>query len=194
MPEKRQPFTLEVAQRVDALNNMAALVETDLRALFSYYGEDLDSPEGPKPDDFFGMICSFSSSLQVRVVYSSRGVMIQFTGQKAALEIHDRQKKVPALAQGKMSSLTQSSSEEVRGPTMLYSFAFPRIIDTQIVKAPHDSSHDLAIPSTEHSASIGRGNLEEAMRSLREGRKRCRPPRSITGANKIFLDGRPELS
>lgn len=147
-----QPFTLEVAQRVDALNNMAVLVETDLRALFSYYGEDLNSPEGPKPDDFFGMICSFSSSLQ-----------------KAALEIHDRQKKVPALAQGKVS---QSSSEEAR----------------------HDPSHDLPIPSTEHSASIGRGNLEEAMRSLREGRKRCRPPRSITGANKIFLDGRPELS
>lgn len=147
-----QPFTLEVAQRVDALNNMAALVETDLRALFSYYGEDLNSTEGPKPDDFFGMICSFSSSLQ-----------------KAALEIHDRQKKVPALAQGKVS---QSSSEEAR----------------------HDPSHDLPIPSTEHSASIGRGNLEEAMRSLREGRKRCRPPRSITGANKIFLDGRPELS
>ncbi|KAG1853530.1 hypothetical protein C8R48DRAFT_777040 [Suillus tomentosus] len=137
---------------------MAALVETDLRALFSYYGEDLDSPEGPKPDDFFGMICSFSSSLQ-----------------KATLEIHDRQKKVPALAHGKMLSLPPSSSEE-------------------IVKAQHDPSHDLPIPSTEHSASIGRGNLEEAMRSLREGRKRCRPPRSITGANKIFLDGRPDLS
>ncbi|KAG2060375.1 hypothetical protein BDR06DRAFT_948526 [Suillus hirtellus] len=151
-----QPFTLEVAQRV----------ETDLRALLSYYGENLNSPEGPKPDDFFGMIHHH---------YKYASFTVQFTGQKAALEIHDRQKKVPALAQGKMSSLTQSSSEE-------------------IVKAPHDPSHDLPIPSTEHSASIGRGDLEEAMRSLREGRKRCRPPHSITGANKIFLDGRPELS
>jgi len=55
-----------VAKGVDALKNMTAAVETDLRALFSYYGEDFDSHEGPKPDDFFGMICSFSSSLQVR--------------------------------------------------------------------------------------------------------------------------------
>ncbi|KAG1877511.1 hypothetical protein F4604DRAFT_624086 [Suillus subluteus] len=151
-----QPFTLEVAQSVDALNKMAALVEIDLRALFSYYGEDLDSPEGPKPDDFFGMICSFSSSLQVCI---------------------DTQKKAPHLAQGKMSSSPQSNSEET-------------------VKVQHDS-HDLLIPSAgirERSASIGRGNFDEAIRSLREGRKRCRAPRSIARANKIFLDGRPDPS
>ncbi|KAG1768073.1 hypothetical protein EV702DRAFT_1144899 [Suillus placidus] len=153
-----QPFTLEVAQSVDALNKMAALVEIDLRALFSYYGEDLDSPEGPKPDEFFGMICSFSSSLQ-----------------KAALEIHDAQKKAPHLAQGKMSSSPRSNSEET-------------------VKAQHDPSHDLLIPSGgihERPASIGRGDLDEAIRTLREGRKisRARPR-----ASKIFLDGRPDLS
>ncbi|KAG2049942.1 hypothetical protein BDR06DRAFT_960810 [Suillus hirtellus] len=87
-----------------------------------------------------------------------------------------------------MLSLPPSSSEEVRGPK-LYSFAFPWTIATQIVKAQHDPSHDLPIPSMEYLASIGRSNLEEAMRSLREGHKRCRPPRSITGVNKIFLDG-----
>jgi hypothetical protein len=153
-----QPFTLEVAQSVDALNKMAGLVETDLRALFSYYGEDLDSPEGPKPDEFFGMICSFSSSLQ-----------------KAALEIHDTQKKAP---QGKMPSLLPSKPEET-------------------VQAQHDPSHDSPIPSAgiyERSASISRGNLDEAIRSLREGRKRCRTPRSIARASKIFLDGRPDPS
>lgn len=154
-----QPFTLEVAQSVDALNKMAALIEIDLRALFSYYGEDLDSPEGPKPDDFFGMICSFSSSLQ-----------------KTALEIHDTQRKAPRLARGKMASSLRSNSKET-------------------VKAQHDPSHDLLIPSAgihERSASIGRGNLDEAIRSLREGRKRCRAPRSIARASKIFLDGRPD--
>ncbi|KAG2135719.1 uncharacterized protein EDB93DRAFT_821509 [Suillus bovinus] len=154
-----QPFTLEVAQRVDALNKMAALVEVDLRALFSYYGEDLDSPEGPKPDDFFGMICSFSSSLQ-----------------KAGLEIHDAQKKAPRLTQGKMSSSLPSNSEET-------------------VKTQHDPSHDLLMPSagTHEPSSISRGNLDEAIRSLREGRKRSRA-RSIAKASKIFLDGRPDIS
>lgn len=45
---------------------MMASVENDLRSLFSYYGESFDSPDSPKPEDFFGIICSFSSSLQVR--------------------------------------------------------------------------------------------------------------------------------
>lgn len=156
-----QPFTLEVARSVDALNKMAALVEIDLRSLFSYYGENLDSPEGPKPDEFFGMICSFSSALQ-----------------KAALEVHDAQRKAPHLAQRKMLSSPQSSSEET-------------------INAQHDPSHDLIISSSgiqERSTSIGRGNLEEAIRTLREGRKRCRAPRSIAKASKIFLDGRPDPS
>ncbi|KAG2129008.1 hypothetical protein DEU56DRAFT_818346 [Suillus clintonianus] len=170
MPEKRQPFSLEVAQSVDALDKMAVLVGTDLRALFSYYGEDLDSPEGPKPDDFFGMICSFSSSLQ-----------------KAALEIHDKaQKKAPDLAQGKMTSTTRTNSEEVRGPTSSSS-AFPRFIATQTVKAQSDHSHNLTVGTHERSASIGRGDLDEAIRTLREGRRKSR---ATPKASKIFLDGR----
>lgn len=175
---------------------MAALVEIDLRALFSYYGEDLDSPEGPKPDDFFGMICSFSSSLQVRISYSFWEISLHFIGQKAALEIHDAQKKAPNLAKGKTSSSPRSDPEEVRGPT-LYSFAFAQFIATQTVKAQHDPSHDLLMPPAgthERSASIGRGDLDETIRTLREGRKRSRAPRSIPKANKIFLDGRPDLS
>ncbi|OJA17689.1 hypothetical protein AZE42_11865 [Rhizopogon vesiculosus] len=157
-----QPFAFTVAKSVDALKNMASVVETDLRALFSYYGENLDSPEGPKPDDFFGMVCSFSSSLQ-----------------KAALETHDANKKAPGFSQRKISSSSRISPEET-------------------VKEQHDPSHNLLAPPDgmhERSTSIGRGDLDEAIRTLREGRtRRSRAPRSITRASKIFLDGRPDLS
>ncbi|KIK96072.1 hypothetical protein PAXRUDRAFT_32637 [Paxillus rubicundulus Ve08.2h10] len=59
-----QPFLAQTSGSVEALKEMTASVESDLRSLFTYYGESFDSPEGPKPEDFFGLICSFSSSLQ----------------------------------------------------------------------------------------------------------------------------------
>lgn len=60
-----QPFALQVGQAVDAMKNMANALDKDLKALLAYFGENPDSPEAPKPEEFFAMICSFSSSLQV---------------------------------------------------------------------------------------------------------------------------------
>ena len=60
-----QPFLGEVSERVDVLKRLSTTVENDLRSLYAYFGESFDSPESPKPEDFFGMICSFSISLQV---------------------------------------------------------------------------------------------------------------------------------
>lgn len=57
---------------MEALKNMASALESEIRSLFMYYGEATDSTEGPKPEDFFGMVLSFSSSLQVRVPQSKR--------------------------------------------------------------------------------------------------------------------------
>lgn len=58
---------MEVESSVDALKNMSSALENELRSLLSYYGENPDSPDAPKPEDFFGLIASFSSSLQVRI-------------------------------------------------------------------------------------------------------------------------------
>lgn len=44
---------------------MAASLDGELKALLAYYGEAPDSPDTPKPEDFFGLISSFSSSLRV---------------------------------------------------------------------------------------------------------------------------------
>ena len=60
-----QPFLSQVSERVDALKQLGQTVENDLRSLYAYFGEAFDTSESPKPEDFFGMICSFSLSLQV---------------------------------------------------------------------------------------------------------------------------------
>ncbi len=45
---------------------MTASVEAELKNLLAYFGEKTDTPEATKPEDFFALILSFSSSLQVR--------------------------------------------------------------------------------------------------------------------------------
>lgn len=57
---------------IDAMSKMGHALEGDLKALLAYYGEDPTSPEAPKPEDFFGLVLSFSSSLQVRISSLSR--------------------------------------------------------------------------------------------------------------------------
>lgn len=47
------------------LRSDASRLERDLKELLVYYGEKPDSSEGLKPEDFFGLVMSFSSSLQV---------------------------------------------------------------------------------------------------------------------------------
>lgn len=44
---------------------MSNSLEAELKSMLAFFGENPDSPEAPKPEDFFGMILTFSSSLQV---------------------------------------------------------------------------------------------------------------------------------
>jgi len=46
---------------------MASALESELRSVFLYYGESTETAEGMKLEDFFGMILSFSTSLQVSI-------------------------------------------------------------------------------------------------------------------------------
>jgi len=67
----RKDFVVQVAPSVDALKKMCNSVEGELQSLLAYFGEQPDSPDTPKPEDFFGLIVSFSSSLQVRECHFS---------------------------------------------------------------------------------------------------------------------------
>ena len=60
-----QPFLQDARRNVNALNNMATALESELRSLFVYYGESTETAEGMKAEDFFRMILSFATSLQV---------------------------------------------------------------------------------------------------------------------------------
>lgn len=60
-----KPFIFQETPTVDALKNMGGALSKELRSLLVYYGENPDSPDAPKPEDFFNLIASFSSSLQV---------------------------------------------------------------------------------------------------------------------------------
>ena len=60
-----KPFILEKTSTIDALKNMGGALSKELHSLLIYYGENPDSPEAPKPEDFFNLVVSFSSSLQV---------------------------------------------------------------------------------------------------------------------------------
>src|SRR5882762_6686909 len=46
---------------------MGTSLESELRSLLVYYGERPESSEAHKPEDFFSLILSFSSALQVYI-------------------------------------------------------------------------------------------------------------------------------
>ena len=54
-----QPFVRDVDNSITALRNMGQSLDTELKSLLIYYGENPDSPEAPKPEDFFNLIVPF---------------------------------------------------------------------------------------------------------------------------------------
>ena len=116
-----------------------------------------------KPEDFFGLILSFSSSLQ-----------------KAALEVHDAMPKVelssPKIAIEEPASPT--AEEGVRSHSA--SAPCKKLIAPQTIKGK-DGDTLRPPPSSQSRAtgrSIGRGDLDQAIRSMRSGRRRERNPAS----------------
>ncbi|PPQ84655.1 hypothetical protein CVT24_006861 [Panaeolus cyanescens] len=174
-------FISETTPSVEALKNMGDTVDKELKSLLLYYGEKQDGPEAPKPEDFFGLIASFSSSLQ-----------------KCALEVHDAEAKLgstPSTPASRpvISPAIQSSSLPV--PSVLVQQApeqegpvEPTIKGSQDATTP-TGARTPTQGSTGYAAgnrSLGRGDLDEAIRSMRTAKRRQRVPRP---ASKIFLDG-----
>ncbi|EEB96444.1 hypothetical protein MPER_04424 [Moniliophthora perniciosa FA553] len=89
---------------------MSSEVEGKLRKLLIYYGENPDSPDAPKPEEFFGLILSFSASLQVSVgdLHPS-DTLIDALPQKVSLEVHDAQAKLEAP---KVMPVEEETSED----------------------------------------------------------------------------------
>lgn len=60
-----KPFVIQKTLAVEALRKMGKAVGVELQSSLIYYGERPESPEAPKPEDFFSLVISFSTSLQV---------------------------------------------------------------------------------------------------------------------------------
>ncbi|KAJ7490264.1 hypothetical protein B0H11DRAFT_2009814 [Mycena galericulata] len=93
--------------------------------------------------------------------------------QKCALDVHDAQMKLNPPAR----KLTITESQEDKEST---------------VKVGQDPSPQLLAPpqAASQGRSVGRGDLDQAIRSMREGKRRARPTRPLS---KIFIDGgRPQ--
>ena len=152
---------------------MSSSLDNELRALLAFYGENPDSPEAPKPEDFFGLILSFSSSLQ-----------------KAALEVHDSMPK-PEPPSPKIN-VQESTSPS--GELVSFSMSLSRSTEAdamQTIKGIDAAvQNDTLRPSYSRATgrSVGRGELDQAIRSMRSGKRRERLPPSRP-LSKIFVDG-----
>ncbi|EJD01599.1 FH2-domain-containing protein [Fomitiporia mediterranea MF3/22] len=177
-----EPFVVQVTSSIQALENMNRAVESDLKSLMAYYGEMADSPEGPKPEDFFSLIVSFSSALR-----------------KAALEVHDAQTKAQqsaasAITNGKKTAVPPSTNSD---QSTIQAKKPPPSTPSATSAAPPTSGGGFLvpppppIPAESHAAdsrhrSVGRGELDATIKSMRKGVRRERNARPLS---KMFLDG-----
>ncbi|CAK5262775.1 unnamed protein product [Mycena citricolor] len=145
-----QPFAGQVEPSVVALKNMSQSLDTELRSLLAYYGE---TPETTSPEDFFGLIVSFSTLLQ-----------------KCALEMVDKADfKTPAV----VTTAPEEPASEAGSSTIK---AAPAAAGNSLVPPP---SHT---PNSQ-GRSVGRGDLDQAIRSMRDGKRRTVGARRITSGS-----------
>lgn len=108
------------------MSKLGSALEEDLKDLLVYYGESPDSPDSPKPEDFFALVLSFSSSLQVRhwlPLHLTFGEVDYDGTQKAALEVHDIEEKVQV---NKLPIITAVGVEEpITEPVCILLYHWP---------------------------------------------------------------------
>lgn len=166
---------------------MASALEVELRSLFLYYGESTDTAEGIKAEDFFGMILSFSTSLQVRA--NQKGVLdlILTPRKKSALEVYKTQER-----------------QEVAAPKMIVSEAPAQVVEEGEIKpvqppttnglAPPPRGDGTATPTARSYGRAGgntiqRGEFDQAIRGMLDGTQRRRRENNHRPLSRIFVDG-----
>ncbi|KAI9467190.1 hypothetical protein BJY52DRAFT_1236932 [Lactarius psammicola] len=142
-----EPFILRERVTIDAVSKLGSALEADLKNLLVYYGETPDSPDSPKPEDFFALILSFSSSLQ-----------------KAALEVHDTEEKV----QVPKALIVIPLETEQPKPELTHKVSH----DVHMLAPPSSQSRTTGTMKT-----IEHGALDLTIRSMRDGKRRARPER-----------------
>jgi len=165
---------------------MASALESELRSLFSYYGESTETAEGVKAEDFFGMILSFATSLQVSTGRAEALDFILTPQQKSALEVYKAQEKQEAAApklivlETPTPTVKEDTVEPVQTPT------------TNGLMPPPQGDGALTPTARSHGRAGGntiqRGDFDQAIRGIRDGTQRRRRE-NHRPLSRIFVDG-----
>lgn len=184
-----EPFIAQVRPTVANLKVSGQALDNELKSVMAYYGESVEGSDATRPEDVFGMIMTFSSALQ-----------------KAAVEMHDAEAKAASAAAATLASPTILVPVPVLSPVLV-----PPTPTTELEEQQHDSvlkgqgrGRSPARPEINGMASsqslqpsgsqdrvsgrstVGRGDLDQAIRSIRDGQRRARPSRPLS---RMFLDG-----
>jgi hypothetical protein len=188
--ELRKPFLIKERVTIDAVSKLGAALEADLKSLLIYYGETPDSPDSPKPEDFFAMILSFSSSLQVsNWLPFNIAWRLDYVAQKAALEVHDVEEKVQTIKPPVITTVEVEAS--MMEPVCIVFLTGRKSSNRCQTLNPSRDTQMLAPPSSQGRAAgtitIVHGALDQTIRSMRDGKRRARPGRRPL--SKMFIDG-----
>ncbi|PVF96346.1 FH2-domain-containing protein [Serendipita vermifera] len=157
------PFLNQMQSTVESLKLSGQMLDSELKDMLFYFAEATDTAEATKPEDFFNLILSFSSALQ-----------------KAALDLHDSQAVAPRPA----PSIKVEVSEDAARDTV------KRITPAASTDNLTANDPNRTPPATQGQAAgnwtVGRGDVDLAIHSIRQGQRRARPNRPLS---KIFLDG-----
>jgi len=157
-----EPFIRDVDQAVCALKEATAAMDSELKSLLAYFGEASDSANGTKPEDFFALIMSFSSALQ-----------------KATLEVQAAEPQKPKVPPTVDAFVQESTPSEDSAKN----------VTLKGIPSPQTLLTPPSIPAnTSGRLTIGRGDLDEAIRSIRVG-QRPRARQQARPLSKMFLDG-----
>lgn len=182
-----EPFAAQNMSSIQALENMNKAVEHELQGLLKYFGETgASESEGTKVEDFFSLIVSFSTSLR-----------------KAALEMHEKMTKTTEASTPTPSRL--GGKPIIPSPTRhlsKYNKNAPSAsgVSPQAKAIPARSPALLVPPpppppvesSDIRHRSVGRGELDETIKSMRKGIRRDRDRErgaAVRPLSKMFLDG-----
>ncbi|KAJ8487756.1 hypothetical protein ONZ45_g14224 [Pleurotus djamor] len=175
-----QPFVDETSPKIDKLRLMGDSVNNQIKSLLAYYGESSDSAEALKPEDFFGLISAFYSSLQkcaTEVLASDDHLQQQLAKSQPTIQEPE--------PQAEKASIQFHNRRIISQPLMKYTQTVKELLNDST------TSSSYLQPSAQQK-SIGRGDFDNALKSMRTGRRRERPTRDRP-LSKIFLDGgRPQ--
>jgi len=164
-----EPFMVQARPTVDNLKVSGQALDSELKSLMSYYGEPMEGSDAAKPEDFFGVIMAFSSALR-----------------KAAVEMHDIEAKLAAVTLASSTIVVPPTPTEPEKQHIALKGRSPARLEINGAPSSQSLKPSVSQERTYGRSTVGRGDLDQAIRSIRDGQRPARPSRPLS---RMFLDG-----